>query len=258
MDLIEMIDEAKDLMGEKTLEIEEKVCTIIGDIHADIEALEIVEREIEGKAIFLGDYADRGDYPLEVYEKILSMFLEGKAFLLRGNHESEDVYPHELPFQLSAYENGEEIYEALKNLWETMPISAILNGEIFLVHGGVPCVEVNKKILRHPDEDTSLQMMWNDPWEREECGENYRRGFMFFFGKKATRRLFETLGVRIVIRSHEPYKVLKVEQDGMVVTVGSCANPYGLANFAILKFEADKGFKDGYNFVRRFGYEFSI
>lgn len=258
MHLLEMIDEAKSLMNKKMLEIEEKVCTIIGDIHADIEALEIVEREIEKRAIFLGDYADRGDYPLEVYEKILSMFLEGRAFLLRGNHESENVYPHELPFQLSAYENGEEIYEALISLWEKMPISAILNGEIFLVHGGVPCTEISRRVLKDPDEETSLQMMWNDPWEREECGENIKRGFMFFFGKKATKKLFDTFGVRVVVRSHEPYKVLKVEQNGMVVTVGSCANPYGLANFAIIKFEAEKGFKDGYDFVRKFGYEFSL
>ncbi len=258
MDLIEMIDDAMGLMGKKMLEIEEGVCTIIGDVHADIEAFEIIEREIEGKAVFLGDYADRGDFPLEVYEKVLSMFLEGKAFLLRGNHESEHVYPHELPFQLSSYENGEEIYEALRSLWERMPISAILNNEIFLVHGGVPCLGIDKKILEHPDEETSFQMMWNDPWEKEECGENFRRGFMFFFGKKATRRLFDSLGVRMVIRSHEPYKVLKVEQDGMVVTVGSCANPYGLANFAILKFEAKKGFKDGYDFIRKFGYEFNV
>lgn len=258
MDLIEMIDEAKNQMNRKMLEIEERVCTIIGDVHADLEALEIIEREIEGKAIFLGDYADRGDFPLQVYEKILSMFLEEKAILLRGNHETEDVYPHELPFQLSSYENGEEIYEALQNLWEKLPVSAILNNELFLVHGGVPCTEVSKNALMNPDEETLLQMMWNDPWEREECGENFRRGFMFFFGKKATRKLFERLEVRVVIRSHEPYKVLKVEQDGMVVTLGSCANPYGLANFAILKFEAEKGFKDGYDFVRRFGYEFTL
>lgn len=250
-----MIDEAKGLMRSKMLEIEENVCTIIGDIHADLEALEIIEKEIAGKAIFLGDYADRGDYPLEVYEKVLTMFLEDKAYLLRGNHESEEVYPHELPFQLSGYERGEEIYEALRNLWVEMPISAILNEEIFLVHGGVPCIEVNRRDVANPDDETALQMMWNDPWEREDCGENFRRGFMFFFGKNATKRLLENLGVRLVVRSHEPYKVLKVEQDGMVVTIGSCANPYGLENFAILKFEAKKDFRDGYDLVRKFGYE---
>ncbi|MCC6027719.1 MAG: serine/threonine protein phosphatase [Archaeoglobales archaeon] len=258
MDLLELIDEARNLMKVKMLEIQEDTCTIIGDIHADIEALEKIEKEIEGKAIFLGDYADRGDYPMEVYERILSMFVDGKAYLLRGNHETEEVYPHELPWQLSGIENGEEIYESLKELWEKMPVSAILNGEIFLVHGGVPCGDLKKSSLENPSEEIALELMWNDPWERDECGENFKRGVMYFFGKKATKRLFENLGTRLVIRSHEPYKILKVEQEGMLITVGSCANPYGLANFAILKYDSRTGFRDGWDFVRKFGIEFSV
>jgi len=258
MDLLELIDEARNLMKVKMLEIQEDTCTIIGDIHADIEALEKIEKEIEGKAIFLGDYADRGDYPMEVYEKILSMLVDGKAYLLRGNHETEEVYPHDLPWQLSGIENGEEIYESLKELWENMPVSAILNSEIFLVHGGVPCGDLKKSSLENPSEELALELMWNDPWERDECGENFKRGVMYFFGKKATKRLFENLGARLVIRSHEPYKILKVEQEGMVITVGSCANPYGLANFAILKYDSRTGFRDGWDFVRKFGIEFSV
>ncbi|MCS7119175.1 MAG: metallophosphoesterase family protein [Archaeoglobaceae archaeon] len=258
MDLLELIDRAKSLMDKKMLEIEENLCTIIGDVHADLEALEIIEREIVGKAIFLGDYADRGDYPIEVYERILSMFLEGEAYLIRGNHETEEVYPHELPWQLNYYENGEEIYKSLKNLWERMPLSAILNGEVFLVHGGVPCRLVKREILKNPDEGTALELMWNDPWEKEDCGNNFRRGLMFFFGKKATRRLFEDIGARLVVRSHEPYKILKVEQDGMLVTIGSCASPYGLTSFALLKVDSREKFRNGHDFVRKFGFEFNL
>lgn len=257
MDILELIDEAKKLMRGKMIEVEEKKCTIIGDVHADLEALELIEEKIYGKAVFLGDYADRGDEPLEVYERILKMFLDDKAVLLRGNHESEDVYPHELPWQLSYYENGEEIYRSLVDLWERMPYSAILNGEIWLAHGGVPC-RSDLKGIRNPTEDLALEILWNDPWEREECGENFKRGVMFFFGKRATRNLFEKLGVRLVVRSHEPQKVLKVEQGGMVITVGSCANPYSLANFAILCVDSEQKWHDGYDFVNKFGVEISL
>lgn len=253
-----MIDEARSLMGKKMLELSEEECVIIGDVHADIEALEMIEKEINGKAIFLGDYADRGEYPVEVYEKVLRMFLDDKAVLLRGNHESENVYPHELPWQLNSYENGEEIYSALKELWERMPISAVLNNDLWLAHGGVPCRDVSKSLLKDPDEEVELEILWNDPWEREECGENFRRGLMNFFGKKATKNLIERLGVKLVVRSHEPYKVLRVEQNGMLVTVGSCANPYGLANFAILKVDFGERFTNGYDFVEKFGFEFTL
>jgi len=257
MKILELIDEAKKLMKAKMLELDEKICTIIGDVHADLEAFEILEERIAGKAIFLGDYADRGDEPLEVYERVLKMFLEDKAVLLRGNHESEDVYPHELPWQLSSYEEGEEIYRSLSQLWERMPYSAILNNEIWLAHGGVPCR--NELVgIRNPDEDLALEILWNDPWEREECGENFKRGVMFFFGKKATRNLFEKLGVRLVVRAHEPQKVLRVEQKGMVITVGSCANPYSLANFAILRYDSEQSWSDGYEFVEKFGVELSL
>ncbi|MEM2586055.1 MAG: hypothetical protein QXW66_04280, partial [Archaeoglobaceae archaeon] len=58
--------------------------------------------------------------------------------------------------------------------------------------------------------------------------------------------------------SHEPYKVLRVEQNGMLVTVGSCANPYGLANFAILKVDFGERFTNGYDFVEKFGFEFTL
>jgi len=103
-----------------------------------------------------------------------------------------------------------------------------------------------------------LEILWNDPWEREECGENFKRGVMFFFGKKATRNLFEKLGVRLVVRAHEPYKVLRVEQNGMVITVGSCANPYGQANFAILRLDSGQKWYDGYDFADKFGLELSL
>lgn len=257
MDILELIDDAKILMKDKFVELNESECTIIGDIHADLEALDLIEERIVGKAIFLGDYADRGDEPLEVYERILKMFVEDKAVLLKGNHETEDVYPHELPWQLNSYEDGEEIYRSLVELWDRMPYSAILNDEIWLAHGGVPCRSDLSKI-RNPDVDLALEILWNDPWEREECGENFKRGIMFFFGKKATRNLFEKIGVRLVVRSHEPYKVLKVEQGGMVVTLGSCANPYGLANFAILRVDSEKKWKNGYDFVEKFGVGLSL
>jgi protein phosphatase len=257
MDILEMIDEAKKLMRGKMLELNEDKCTIVGDVHADIEAFELLEEKIYGKAIFLGDYADRGDEPLEVYERILKMFIEDKAVLLRGNHETEDVYPHELPWQLSSYEDGEEIYRSLVDLWERMPYSAILNGEIWLAHGGVPC-RSDLSGISNPSNDLALEILWNDPWEREECGENFKRGVMFFFGKKATRNLFEKLGVRLVVRAHEPHKVLRVEQNGMVITVGSCANPYGQANFAILRLDSGQRWQDGYDFVDKFGMELSI
>ena len=269
MDLKELIDEAMKLMPrDRMVSIDERVLTVVGDLHADLETFNVIKKKFEGKIIFLGDYADRGRYPAEVYSEVLKLFIEDKAIVLRGNHESTEVFPHDLPYylQMSLGEEASEIYELLKKLWEKMPISAIVEGEAWFVHGGVPTKgkkvdkdeKISRKDIEKPDEQTKLEMLWNDPWEKDFCGDNYNRGFMYFFGRIATKKLLEALDVKVVIRSHEPYKVLRVEQDGMVVTVGSCAIPYGLAEAAILKINFDEGFKDGQDLVKKFGHVFSI
>ncbi len=268
MDLAELIDDAISLMPrERMVFLNEKKITVIGDLHADIETLKIIEKNIEGYAVFLGDYADRGDYPIECYTRILNLFVNGKALLLRGNHESTGVYPHQLPHQLEKKlgDDGKEIYEMLVKLWQKMPISAIVEGEIWLAHGGVPTkkCKIDEEGLRFseiskPDDYTALEIMWNDPWERRECGENYNRGVMYFYGKNASDILLSELNVKVIIRSHEPDKVLKVEQDGRVVTVGSCANPYSIDEFAILQIDLTKDFRDGWDIANKFGIRFSI
>ncbi len=268
MDLLDLIDEAANLMPrEKMIEINEEKITVIGDTHADTITFKVLEKEIEGKVVFLGDYGDRGDDPIGIYSRVLKMFIDGKAILLRGNHESPGVFPHELPYQLNIHfkESWRDIYEALQNLWQKMPVSALIPGEAWLAHGGVPTkkgkideVGISFREVSKPDDETMLEIMWNDPWERELCGENFRRGVMYFFGKRATRCLLDTLEVKVVIRSHEPQKVLRVEQDGMVVTVGTCPIPYGLTDAAMLKINLKQDFKDGFDLVRKFGYVLSV
>lgn len=267
MYLTDLIDESITLMPkEKMVFIDKQKLTVIGDVHADIEALRIIEKSIEGFAIFLGDYADRGEYPVECYEKILKMFVEGKALLLRGNHESIEVYPHDLPYQLQRYgEEWKEIYESLQKLWDKMPVSAIVEGEVWFAHGGVPTKRCRIDVegisfseVSKPDNHTMLEIMWNDPWEREKCGENYNRGVMYFYGTIASEILTSELNVKVIVRSHEPKKVLRVEQNGMVVTLGSCANPYFMSDFAILQIDFERGFRNGFDLARKFGRILSI
>jgi hypothetical protein len=265
---LELIDQATGLLsGKKMITIEEGKVTVIGDVHADFQTFKTLKKKIEGKAVFLGDYADRGDQPVSVYMEVLRMFIDGQAVLLRGNHESEGVFPHELPWQLREVfgEESEEVERALVKFWERMPVSAIVENELWLAHGGVPTKKCNIEIegitrrdVERPDDYMMLEIMWNDPWEKEGCGENYRRGVMYFFGKEATRTLIEALNVKVVVRSHEPQKVLKAEQDGMVVTVGSCAYPYGLTEAALLTINFEKGFRDGYDLAAKFGKVFQI
>jgi hypothetical protein len=263
-DFLEEVDKLLESLPlkEKCVRIEEKKFAVIGDLHADFASLNYILNRVKEKLVFLGDYADRGNEAVEVYYHIMKKVNEDGGVLLRGNHESDLATPHELPSQLYQYFGSDEVYLKLKKLWEALPISALAS-DYWFVHGGVPTK--NGKIdvegikadeILNPSEETILEMMWNDPWEKEKCSYSFR-GIGMLFGRKATKELLKALDVKVVIRSHEPMKILKVEQDGMVVTVGSCIKPYRLNKAAFLRID-DRSVKNGYEVVENFGYIFSI
>ena len=252
--MLELIDEALKIGGKDIIEIHAEKYTIVGDIHADYKALKKILKEREGLTIFLGDYGDRGDDPVNVYRALLEGYINGDFILLRGNHESRDVFPHDLPDKLD-----KETYKKLNELWETLPTCAVVNNEVFAVHGGIytkSCriLEEDVSLRDLKREEAKIELMWNDPWEDDKCVPNFQRGIGFIFGKRATKRFLECLDLRIVVRSHQPYKVLKAEQDGLLVTVGS-TTVYG-TDFAIIKVSG--GFVDGYDLIRKYGYVFGF
>ncbi len=258
---LEEIDRAiSRLPKKKYVNVDFRYVTVVGDIHGDLSSLRsILEKtKTSDGFIFLGDYGDRGPHGVQTYYEILRLFNQSDVILLRGNHESDAVIPHELPEQFKAYFSSEEPLKRLRDLWERLPISAG-NDDYWFVHGGVPTGGKEFRndfsdgdILRPTKEDT-VEMLWNDPWEREENGHNYMRGVLYFFGKRTTRAFLENLGFKVIIRSHQPDKVLIAEQDGMIVTVGSCIQPYGLNKAAFLRINLREKIKDGYDVVRKYG-----
>ena len=262
MDLPELIDEALQLTTRnKLVEVYEERFTIFGDLHGDFDTLELLIKHAHKPYIFLGDYADRGEKQIEVYELLLTEYIEGNAILIRGNHESDECYPHDFPYHLYANyrEEGEEIYNRFKSFWEDLPLSAITS-DLWLVHGGIPVgyddIDIIN-VIRRPNDDVKIQMLWNDPCDDDESQFNFKRGIGILFGKNDTKRFIESLDVKCIVRSHEPYKILRVEQDGMVVTVGSTAKPYGLSQASIIVMK-DESFRDGFDLIKKFGHVFDI
>lgn len=252
--MIELLEQAIRLKNPKVVELHFDRFSIVGDIHADTAALNAILKKAIRPVIFLGDYADRGDRPVEVYRTVLAGYLNGDFILLRGNHETQDVFPHDLPYRLESDGYG-EMYGLIRKFWETLPVCAIVNGEIFAVHGGIytkSCRILEDGVSERDlgDNDAVVEMLWNDPWEREGCDYNYERGIGYFFGKRASKRFLDDLGLNVIIRSHEPVKVLKAEQDGMVVTVGST----GVYGTRIAFLNVTGSVKNGYDAVRKFGH----
>ena len=251
----DLLDEAIKLAGKKFAEIEEEKITIFGDIHGDYSTMKKLMKDAHGFFIFLGDYEDRGREALEVYEEVLKLYVEGKAVMLKGNHETGEAFPHDFPALLEEKGVG-ELYSLFKRLWEKLPLFAVA-GDLFLCHGGLATNScrgvVSFSELKRNPEKYETEILWNDPMERRGCEFNYDRGIGYYFGRDLTRTFCEDEGFSCVIRSHQPYKVLLVEQDGYLITLGSTAIPYGLSSAAILRINLSESYKDGNDIVRKFG-----
>lgn len=93
--------------------------------------------------VFLGDYADRGGFGLEVLTLLLSLKVAHptRVALLRGHHESRHLNYHlglraECEKRMNPLE-GMKVYEHLNRVFEHMSLAAIISGQILCLGPGV-------------------------------------------------------------------------------------------------------------------------
>ncbi len=255
MKIVELLEDAIRITNKKFVEIDEEKVTIFGDVHGDYQTLKKLMEDREGTCVFLGDYEDRGAEALEVYEEILTLYVNGEAFLLKGNHETGEAFPHDFP-ELLRERGIPEAYDLFRKFWERLPIFAIY-GDVFLCHGGVPTKSCSSppslRELKRSPEEFETEILWNDPIESNGCYYNFERGVGYLFGRDITGEFCESNGFKCVIRSHQPYKVLQVEQGGLLITVGSTAIPYGLTSAAIIKMNKKESYSNASDIARKFG-----
>ena len=113
---------------------------IIPDVHGRTFWRTALDSGRYEKVIFLGDYVDRGYNSVETLEYLLCLKLkyQGRITLLRGNHESRQIC-----FQYGFYEEITRKYgnanpwRYFNDLFDYLPIAAIIEGKVFCVHGGL-------------------------------------------------------------------------------------------------------------------------
>jgi len=215
-----------------------------GDIHGDYESFRRIVDVFNPDCdylIFLGDYADRGPRGVEVVDGVAE--LAGKyptrVIALKGNHEyyADDGEPTFTPCDLigEAQEkrNGWQTYfdTELKPFIERLYVAALVPSEVLFVHGGVSSKIRGIDDLRYPSKDIEEDLLWSDPFEGYGEHPNMR-GAGVQFGRDVTEEVCRKIGVKRIVRSHEPRKAWQgpcVEQDGRVVTVSSTAVYGGMA-----------------------------
>jgi len=233
------ISKRKIKMQNKVFTNSTKTVYVAGDLHGDndsfVKILQLYEKaETDSLLLFLGDYADRGPNGVEIITRLNELLNErADITALKGNHEmyingKPDFYPRDLIYEAkSKYSSWEKFYKDIFGPFlSKLHIAAIINNVLF-VHGGVSS-NINS-VEDIEDKSNEKNILWSDPSPVK--GEHMdRRGAGVAFGEDITKKVLSSLGLKIIIRSHEPGKAAKgpfFEHGGRVITTNSCAS-YGL------------------------------
>ncbi|MCS7240122.1 MAG: serine/threonine protein phosphatase [Candidatus Bipolaricaulota bacterium] len=186
----------------------DKSVVFVGDTHGDREATEEILRRYCDEAhviVFLGDYVDRGPDSLGNLQLLMAAKVSHpeRIFLLMGNHEAWAV----APFVPADFWRALSLREA-KFLAETLallPFAAFHPAGMLAVHGALPDVDELEEIERVPLGSANWRKMtWGDwvdgpgyqvdpgVWGRPAYGRDY------FF------EVMERLGLRVLVRAHQP------------------------------------------------------
>jgi hypothetical protein len=250
---------------------------IFGDIHGNLEDLHFFSDNVwrlgmsltAGNFVFMGDYVDRGMSCLECVAYLLAMklLLPDKVFLLRGNHETRDVNGWEEHYGERSFlyqcrarfgdDLGYRIWEQTNQVFDRMPLAAVIDQDIFCVHGGIPrpigagetriqdILHVPKVAGINPPyehEDEAYQQVasdciWSDPASEDQeihsvdpetgFGESLRGGGAICFGNKAVTQFLSQQGYSYIMRAHEAHaEGVAVSKGARVFTVFSTSKDH--------------------------------
>jgi len=202
---------------------------VVGDVHGQLfDFLSICDRHglpsEENPFLFNGDFVDRGSYSVEIMVILLAWKLAypEHMHLARGNHEDADMnfnygFTGEV---LAKYRAQLAVWAAFQRVFLNLPLSHVVNNDVFVTHGGLPRKEDTKladiealdvmEITRsleerkmHKDYNLMSDLMWADPRDIEGVSTGDRGPTTIVFGEDVTQRFLERNSLSFMIRSHE-------------------------------------------------------
>ncbi|ABL88972.1 bis(5'nucleosyl)-tetraphosphatase, ApaH [Pyrobaculum islandicum DSM 4184] len=239
--LVDLLAKVREKTRSLVVEVEGRF-TAVGDIHGDYKTLSQIFDEWESPYLFLGDYVDRGDMGLEVVVEVFKLYLEGKAVVLRGNHESpimniDGGFLDELCEKIGSKCGA--VYKEFKKTFAALPLVAVINKRVMAFHGGIPLrddmtpvsLEEVRKIngdLITPTDPIAFQILWNDPCLCETYAPSPRGPGAWLFGRKITNEFCVKHDVVALIRGHTFVPTgCATHHGGAIITIfTSTAGPY--------------------------------
>ena len=216
-DLKELCEKAKEIfIEESNVQNVSAPVIICGDIHGQIyDLLELFKKGGDipnSRYIFMGDYVDRGYNGVEVLELLLALKVKYPEHitLLRGNHESRQIcFAYGFYEEITRKYGNANAWEYFTDLFDYLPLAALVEGKIFCVHGGLsPYIStvdqirlINRK-MEIPREGVFCDLMWSDPDDIEtwiiSC-----RGAGWIYGWKVVDEFTHINGLELICRAHQ-------------------------------------------------------
>ncbi|KAJ5081188.1 Serine/threonine-protein phosphatase PP2A catalytic subunit [Penicillium angulare] len=130
--------------------------------------------------------------------------------ILRGNHESRQITQVYGFYDecLRKYGNA-NVWQYFTNLFDYFPITALVENQIFCLHGGLsPSIDTLDHIRaldrmqEPPHEGPMCDLLWSDPDERSGWGIS-PRGAGYTFGADISESFLHNNGLSLVVRAHQ-------------------------------------------------------
>ncbi|KAL4458245.1 hypothetical protein ABPG75_013110 [Micractinium tetrahymenae] len=201
---------------------------VVGDLHGQYTDLQRIFARLgrpgsDDKVwVFLGDYIDRGPMGLEIVATLLLLKLRHpeSIYLLRGNHECSEITVLFGFCGECQRRSTLAAWEAVMQVFDALPLAALLNGRVFLCHGGIsPYLKRPQDVnaIRRPldvnpnGEGLLTDLLWADPSPTVAGWCPNPRGVSFVFGLDVAQEWLRSQGLRAIVRAH------MVQQQGFEV-----------------------------------------
>ena len=140
-----LCSKAREILAEESnVQKVDSPVTICGDIHGqfyDLKELFRVGGDVpETNYLFLGDFVDRGFYSVETFLLLLALKVRypDRITLIRGNHESRQITQvYGFYDEVTKKYGSASIWKQLTDLFDYLPVSALVEGKVMCMHGGL-------------------------------------------------------------------------------------------------------------------------